>query len=394
MSAASPLFTLTSAECGWGQIGIGGNIGFHSGLSRHVTPLGAGERGCVISAHPPSRIVIDLHGPARLDGYLNATTTWAPQQPTVFLVNENPIGVAYGPMERAGGLLLSAGRYTLRTLAACPDARHSCWQLSVDHGISRSGRLRVVTVACYPEHHAWREIWHMSQSLQRQGFLAEVMGIGTEYRNHADAKIHRLLEFIETQQCSYVLYIDGKDSLVLANEEELISDFKSIGADFVISMERGCWPVCNNPAWEARFPEVAGGFRWPNAGGWMGTRSGVLRVLRRAQALARQASGADLWDDDVDAEARQVLQAYHLDDQALLQWLYLRGQIVGDLRCRLFTNVGTASPLLEDNPDYVIGQGLVELKYNGEHPKVIHFSGGACSACRDQWSGVLFQTTA
>jgi hypothetical protein len=110
------------------------------------------------------------------------------------------------------------------------------------------------------------------------------MGVGTPYESEFKAKVLRLREFVRGLDAEYVLYMDGRDSLLLAGEEEILAEFSKFQADFVISMERGSWPV-QDGNWRAAFPRVANGRQFPNAGGWMGTKSGVLRVLDRCAEL-------------------------------------------------------------------------------------------------------------
>lgn len=376
-------FKIISAECGYGQVKTDGTLGYETPLSTRVTHPGLTSDTLVISAHAPSRVEIELMTSMEVFGFLNATANSG--HPVVFTVNDNPIGMAAGPLQGTDALRLPAGRHWLKALTAKADCRHSVWALKPCAPATPS-RLAVVTVGCYPERESWQPLWHLCRSLFLNGMSAHVFGVGTEYRSHADAKIVRLAKFISDIDADYILFTDARDVLVIAGEEEIVAEFKRLDTDFVVSMERGCWPIFDSE-WREAFPMVHDNRRWPNAGNWMGTKSGVLRVLEHCRKAANEIATGNTTGTAKRWEA--VLTAKTHDDQALLQLLYLDGHIVGDKDCRIFTNVGTASSSLTENGDYEFNGNRVIVSATGTRPQVIHFSGNACAEARDQWAAIL-----
>ncbi len=101
MNAASePLSSICSAACGYGRVAAGGALGYECPLTGGRV-CRAREDGAArfISAYAPSRVEIVLRRPARVMGFLNVTARWMPDNPAVFLVNDNPLGLTHGPLE-------------------------------------------------------------------------------------------------------------------------------------------------------------------------------------------------------------------------------------------------------------------------------------------------------
>lgn len=375
-------FKIISAECGYATVRTDGTLGFDTPLGERVINPHLPSGFKVISAHAPSKVEIELSTAAEVFGFLNVTANSG--QPVIFTVNDNPIGMASGPLQQTEVIRLSAGQHLLKTTTTRADCRHSVWAVKpLEENVS--SRLGVVTVACYPEREAWQQLWHLCQSLLRLDMKAHVMGVGTEYGNHTQAKVIRLYEFISAIEADYILLTDCRDSFIIGSAEEIISEFTQFNADFVVSMERGCWPVFD-AEWRDAFPQVHDNRNWPNGGGWMGTKAGVLRVLGECKKLATNIATGDL--TGLAKRWERVLRGRGHDDQLLLQVLYLSGEIAADKDCRIFTNFGTANPSLE-NGDYEIADKRVVVRATAARPQVIHFSGGACAEARDQWAAML-----
>ena len=378
---SASLFRVQSAACGHGRVAADGTLGYSCALTDHIMAPGAVEGAEFLSAHAPSRVEVELLRPARVTGFLNATARWMPDNPAVFLVNENPVGLAFGPLEQTLPLTLAPGRHVLRTVCANYDSRHTVWRLD-PVAEAPAHRLALVTVGCYPEAESWRSLWHLCQSAVSQDRWLHVMGVGTRLVNLYEAKVVRLREYIAALCEEYVLFTDGKDSFLAGGEDEVLEEFERMGTDCVVSMERGSCPVWDGE-WMSAFPRVADARHFPNSGGWMGTKAGVLRVLDRCRELyalmARGAlpGGLRRW--------QKFAGALMSMDQGLFQLCYLEGSLEGDLESRIFfTELGRAACPLAERLDFYLSNGRLQVKATGATPPVIHFPGPACGVLRDQ----------
>ncbi len=376
---------IISAELAHGQLGLGGKLGYSTVGGDQVVVSDLEPGAITLSAHAPSELLIRTAYPLAVRGVLNGTAAARPWFPATFVIDEHPIGQVQGPFDSTALVFIPPGDHCLRVASRSHEERQTVWILAPSQQPARGlqpPKLRIVTIASYPANEAAEVLWPLAESAQYFGQFLSVMGVGTAYGNHAAAKIRRLLAYVKTLDAEYILFTDGKDSVLIGGVEEILAKFLDFHTDFVISMERGCWPVFDD-AWRDAFPRNTDGWNFPNAGGWIGTKAGVIRVLERASELQRtlvsgEPSGpADKW--------RHLLAPLHQDDQALLQMLYLEGRIVGDLRCRIFTNVAMADRRMAGNTEYTFSEGRIRLDSTGEWPAILHFSGPSFVECRDRW---------
>ncbi|MBN8460402.1 MAG: sulfotransferase [Verrucomicrobia bacterium] len=383
---------VTDARVGFGSLGRGGLLGYDTPCSCGIE-LGDLDGGdTVFSAHAPSRLTINLPGPARVYGAMNGTSHPCRSGYCHFTVDGQPIGRLCLPYERTACVELAPGAHEL--LVTCKDntGQHSVWIIQPAEPGKPSGKgtpvqLALATIACYPAADAAEVLWPLARSARRSGHALHVMGVDTHYGTHAETKIHRLLEWVRGMDAEHILFADGRDSLVIGGSEEILSEFRSFGTDFVVSMEKECWPV-KQPAWTDSFPKQTDRRNWPNAGGWIGTKSGVVRVL--TEAIRRQQALRIGISTDPGPLRGMDLSELIENDQFLMQALYLDNRIQGDANCRIFTTIGTADSFhLSRNPEYEIRKSRVLLKSTGATPAVLHFSGPSCGLCRDQWAELL-----
>lgn len=387
-----PVPAVTDARVGFGSLGRGGLLGYDTPCSCGIE-LGDPDSGDIVfSAHAPSRLSINLPGPAQVYGAMNGTSHPCRSGYCHFTVDGQPIGRLRMPYERTAGVELAPGAHEL--LVTCKDnaGQHSVWVIQPaepGNPSLKSGPvpLALATIACYPAADAAEVLWPLARSARRSGHKLHVMGIDTHYGTHAEAKLHRLLEWIRGLDAEHILFADGRDSLVIGRSEEILAEFRSFGTDFVISMEKECWPV-KQSAWADCFPKKADQRNWPNAGGWIGTKSGVIRVL--TEAIRRQELLRRGEISDTNPLGGLDLSEPIENDQFMMQALYLDNRIQGDDQCRIFTTIGTADSFhLSRNPEYEIKESRVFLRSTGATPAVLHFSGPSCGLCRDQWAELL-----
>ena len=72
-----------------------------------------------------------------------------------------------------------------------------------------------------------------------------------------------------------VLFTDCYDSLMLADEDEILNKFYASGAELLFSAESNCWPDKNLAE---HYPEAGSRYRYLNSGGFIG-RVGVIRDM-------------------------------------------------------------------------------------------------------------------
>lgn len=379
---------MLQAKSGWGNVMNGGECGYEcaasSGKMLYLEKPGAQ----VISAHANSRVTVEFHKPTCIQGFLSGTAGLDRFNPISYSVNHNFLGALYGPGETTSALHLPPGSYLLQCECMLPPhSRHSGW-LITEAPLDET-RLAIISVGRYPEAELNWTVSDFTRSVTGFGMLARIYGAGMPFRSFYLDKIVDLLAEIKALpgHLTHVLFSDSIDSFLLAGEGELLDRFSDLGAEFVISMERECWPA-RGADWSSRFPPALDNRCWPNSGGWMATRNGAVSVLMECIRIHEACTAP------VPGQSFQSLlpyQEFFTDDQWLLQAAFLRQDvtITPDYRAELFTNFGTADRKLVDNKDYEVRDGRLYCKKSDTYPLVAHFSGSARQECRDQWQALL-----
>jgi hypothetical protein len=180
------------------------------------------------------------------------------------------------------------------------------------------------------------------------------------------------------------MYIDGRDSFLLAGLDRITEQFGSFRAPIAISAEGWCWPIAE---WAPRFPKHPSGCHFINAGQWMGERDAVLKALAILEELHDRATSGQV--GKLPDLARRAQEAPH-DDQVLWHIAWLNGLIEAELdyEGRLFCNVWSKDMSLSNNRDFDFTDGLV-FRPSGRRPCALHFAGPAAQQCMHQWGGLL-----
>ncbi len=264
-----PLPTILSGNCGYGELTLGGGLGHDSEIASHriVGPPGT-PFDEVLSAHAHSDVMIELHEPALVQGFIAASTGGDPCNPVLFTIDFNAIGLAGQPLDLTGEIALAPGPRRLRCLSRhAPHGLHSAW------GFRRAPQpppppLAVLTVGRYPLAELDWKLREFTRSLTRFGHLARVCDAGEPMGSWTLCKTAAALEAVRSLpgHITHVLFCDGGDCAVLGCGHELIKRFDSLGVEFALSMERACWPVENDPEWSGCFPAVPGGEALPQRG--------------------------------------------------------------------------------------------------------------------------------
>ncbi len=352
-----------------------------------------------ISAHAPSAVRLTLRRPAMVYGFLNCSAAILPQGQSVsFWADWNSIGDGSLPGDRTPAIYLDAGEHQL--LARCAPGRnatrHAIWALRPTvaeipplHGPAQAANTAVVTIGAYPPERVPDELCALAYSAHKQGAWLNVFGVGERYKNHFSAKINRMRQWLAAlpAQYNHVLYLDGRDTVLIQPLEHICREFNAIGSPIVVSAEGSCYPV-RGPEWRERFPAHPTGRRWINAGIWMGRREALLAGLRQLDELyagllpSRPLPG----HEDLLPYRRHIT-----NDQFLWQAGYLKRifRMHVDHEARLFGNVTCSDQRIPINRDFQFEDGKVIVRATGARPGVLHFSGPARLQWRDAWCGFL-----
>ena len=131
------LFTVDAWAADYGMLGLGGDLGFSvDGRSRvQSSVIGTREQtsGCqLVSAHAGSRVVINVHEPVDVSGFLDDDSKDRPKAPVLFVVDDRPLGTLWAPGVRTADTPLSPGRHTLVAKCLNPHdngRRYSAWAI-------------------------------------------------------------------------------------------------------------------------------------------------------------------------------------------------------------------------------------------------------------------------
>jgi hypothetical protein len=101
--------------------------------------------------------------------------------------------------------------------------------------------LTVITAAFYEDS---SKIRYLQQSCEQNRLTLKVYGLGAPYNGHVDAKITELLRALVDVKTEYVMYCDGVDSVVLAEEDEILQAYEDVrdGKDLVFGADMKCFP--------------------------------------------------------------------------------------------------------------------------------------------------------
>lgn len=176
-------------------------------------------------------------------------------------------------------------------------------------------------------------------------------------RDTQTARSAGALEFLRTRTEDVCMFVDGHDSFILAGANHIINQYNScLLAGLVISCEKTCWP---DPEIASRYPnlQTKSPFLYPNAGGWIGDRTQLIKTL---QTMVECGFSMKWPDDD-----QRCWHEYCDMTQGFV--------VYRDTECRIFQTMGGTGEIDET------GKNLVTLNY----PLVWHFNGRTSG--REEW---------
>ncbi|SKA35798.1 hypothetical protein SAMN04488128_1048 [Chitinophaga eiseniae] len=201
------------------------------------------------------------------------------------------------------------------------------------------------------------------------------------FQNHRmkDRVLHAYLS--ELADNEIILFTDGYDAMMLADEEEILDKFYKSGTDLLFSAETCCYP---DKSLASHYPATSSSYKYLNSGGFIG-RAGLLKELH----------AADLSD---------ISSNFTYSNQYLWSVIYLRNQqhMKLDTDCEIFC---TFSPEITEkalgesqrgnreayvayfyewfNQYFIISNGRIYNKITGTWPCNAHFNGGASCFLED-----------
>ncbi|MEM4204479.1 MAG: hypothetical protein QXS54_10465 [Candidatus Methanomethylicaceae archaeon] len=371
--------SLLSSTVGWGQAAID-VLGYRCRETQdRIVVLGAPQWVHAISAHAPSRVTVNIDSPCAIVAATNAS--FRCEAPITAWIDHHHVATLTRSSQRGPAIHVPPGQYLLKMETSDYRCAHTVW-LIYESPQSDKERLAVITIGAFPEAELSKRLQMLFRSCALRGLLVLVAQVGEQYQNHYTNKIVRLTEYINRlpEVYEYILYIDGLDGFLLANENEIRS-FLEETRRMVIGAEDCCWPLRDDD-FRNRF--AVGTHRFLNAGCWAGHRSDTLNTLSRLTQVR----------EDIVSGKLQV-PGYHprmlTNDQFIWQVAYLERQIDVDLdtEWQFVANLPCTWMYPTDNNYFVIN-GTRLYTHNGTKPKAVHLPGRGKS-CKHLWWGLIEQ---
>src|SRR6185295_6080725 len=121
----------------------------------------------------------------------------------------------------------------------------------------------------------------LRRSCERVGIDLQTYGNGQAWPSYGIGKITDALAYLQTRSESHVLYTDSQDSFLVHGEEEIMRGYERCGSPAVLlQVEKNCYPAGQ---WCSKYPKTKSPWKYICAGGWMGTREGMIAALQELQ---------------------------------------------------------------------------------------------------------------
>jgi hypothetical protein len=379
----SESFRVVSSHVSWGSFASDGSLGYDGGCCSGPR-CRADLRDCrLLSAHAPSKVVLESAEPLEVFGFLNASARFEPSNPVEFWADWNFVGDVTIPSTATSPTTLMPGRHELVVSCGRFESRHTLWAVRRAEA-SPAPSLTAVTIAAYPESHVPSVLRVLARSARKHGAKLHVCFVCERYESHSEMKARRLRQVIQSLATPHVMYVDGRDCILLDGLDHIDREFRSMRAPVVMAAEAECHPVRDGD-WAARFPSHPSGCNWLNAGQFIGERQALVHTLGVIEELwerVRRPGRA--------GELRDLVRYRHFgdNDQLLWQVAWLNGliELRPDYEGQIFRNVNTLDVRLGENRHFDLADGVV-FKQSGRRPSALHFSNTTEQTCMHQWAG-------
>lgn len=203
--------------------------------------------------------------------------------------------------------------------------------------------MKVITVATHSQ--AYFPVLEESARLNNIELI--VLGWGEKWGGFG-WKLKLLKNYFQTQPPNeIVIVVDGFDTFIISNLDEIIQKFKEINKPMICAAERKhhnyIWNIVYERIFNKRnsYPQTPTIYNYLNAGAWI-TSSGYILDLLKDVPLHNTTN-----------------------DQALFTYLYINEKIAIDYECKIFTCIRNESDLLYTN-------GRYENIFTKEYSCIIH----------------------
>lgn len=116
----------------------------------------------------------------------------------------------------------------------------------------------------------------LKKSCEYNGLSLKILGMNEPYRNNI-FKLYHMKKYLKTlPENDIVLFVDGYDVLLLADEVEILKRFQELNVPFVMSCDKHCWPITKLAK---EFPESPTPFRYLNSGCYIGYVKNLKTIL-------------------------------------------------------------------------------------------------------------------
>ena len=197
----------------------------------------------------------------------------------------------------------------------------------------------------------------LTRSCERVGVDLQTYGNGKSWPGYGVGKIIDALEFLNSRAEDVCLYTDSQDSFLAYGADKILAAWERTGRPQVLlQAEKNCYP---ESSWSAEYPQVDSPWRYICAGGWMGTREGLIAALTEI------------------AEGGQFSKDSFCDQRCWTDW-YLRhptSQLRArlDTNCEVFQSMANSGEVLWDGFNATTGKRPCAFHFNGRVGKELEF---------------------
>lgn len=113
---------------------------------------------------------------------------------------------------------------------------------------------------------------------------------GEQWPWYLEGKIRRPLKEIANITTPYVMFVDTRDSFLMAGEDEILAKFRACGADLLCATEFTCWP---DVELKPLYPPAPTRFAYAQGGGRIGTHKAMATLFQTMDNMSRELGSRD-----------------------------------------------------------------------------------------------------
>ena len=209
----------------------------------------------------------------------------------------------------------------------------------------------------------------LEESCKRNNIKLDKIGWGMEWRGWR-WRTEKLLEYLkECDPDEVVCFFDGYDVIVLGGEDEIMSKFRSMNCDILLSTEQKSHYVYRFASWYQNGGKCDK--KYLNGGCYMGNAKSLIKLLDRSIWYYNQG-----YNDDQEILTKICKSGFSEIDNVVVKYDYSKiyynhlcdtEHLIGIITAYIFGNDVFCKDLVIDN-----GRIIVDKKYR---PSIVHFPG-------------------